>query len=95
MPDYYGLRDDEDGVLLELEGEMAADNQKKLRLLKEEYKEIKNNVNEDAELQCSEEISFYEEVGNGIPAHLAVPSPEVVATVLLKKKKEALLDRFM
>jgi hypothetical protein len=89
------LRDDEDGVLLELEGEMAAKNQKKLKLLKEEYKEIKNNANEDAERQCSEEISFYEEVGNGIPAHLAVPSPEVVATVLLKKKKEALLDRFM
>ena len=94
-PDYYGLRDDEDGVLLELEGEMAAENQKKLRLLKEEYKEIKNNANEDADRQCSEEISFYEEVGNGIPAHLAVPSPEVVATVLLKKKKDALLDRFM
>lgn len=92
-PDYYGLRDDEDGVLLELEGEMTADNQKKLRLLREEYLELKKNDIKDAEHE-SEESLFDDELGNGIPAHLAVPSQQMVASILLKKKKEALLDRF-
>lgn len=92
-PDYYGLRDDEDGVLFELEGEMATENQKKLRLLREEYKELKRKKgNENAD--DSEKSFLGEELGSGIPAHLAVPSQQVVANVLLKKKKEELLNRF-
>jgi pre-mRNA-splicing factor ISY1 len=92
-PDYYGLRDDEDGVLLELEGEMATENQKKLRLCVEEYKEMKKNATTEND-HDNEESSIDVDVGNGIPAHLAVPSQQVVASVLLQKKKAALLDRF-
>jgi hypothetical protein len=81
-------------VLLELEGEMAAENQKKLRLLREEYKELKSKKG-DGNAEYDDEESFLdEELGNGIPAHLAVPSQQVVASVLLKKKKEELLNRF-
>ncbi len=81
-------------MLLELEGEMAAENQKKLRLLREEYTELKRKQgNENAE-HDSETSFLGEELGNGIPAHLAVPSQQVVANVLLKKKKEELLNRF-
>ena len=82
-------------MLLELEGEMATENQTKLRLLNEEYKELKKKKkdNENSEHDCEESL-LDEELGNGIPAHLAVPSQQVVASVLLKKKKEELLNRF-
>ena len=36
-PDYYGLRDETDAVWLELEGEMAAEQKKKLKQCCEEY----------------------------------------------------------
>ena len=93
-PDYYGLRDDEDGVLFELEGEMAAENQKKLRILREEYKKMTGQSEKDDDEHDSDESSLVEVISSGIPAHLAVPSPQVVASVLLEKKKEALLGAF-
>jgi len=40
-PNYYGLRDEEDGVLLGLEGTMAAKNLKKLKECREEHRELK------------------------------------------------------
>ena len=36
-PDYYGLRDEEDGVLLELEHDLAVGGQRKLRECRDEY----------------------------------------------------------
>ena len=106
-PDYYGLRDEEDGVLLELEGEMAADKRGELASRREKYRELKlrrknkkdpHDDDDDDEVGGSEESSdddaFFDGVMNGIAPHAAVPSREVVAQVLLQKKKEALLDRF-
>ena len=105
-PDYYGLRDEEDGVLLELEGEMAADKRGELASRREKYRELKlrrknkkdPNGHDDEVGGGSEESSdddaFFDGVMNGIPPQAAVPSREVVARVLLQKKKEALLDRF-
>lgn len=105
-PDYYGLRDEEDGVLLELEGEMAADKRGGLSSRREEYREAKllrrkNNDNDDDDdevgggsEESSDDDAFFDGVMNGIPPQAAVPSREVVARVLLQKKKEALLDRF-
>lgn len=72
---------------------MATENQKKLRLCVEEYKEMKKNGTTEND-HDNEESSIDIDVGNGIPAHLAVPSQQVVASVLLQKKKAALLDRF-
>ena len=40
-PDYYGLRDEEDGVLLELDGRKANENQGELKQCREEYTEMK------------------------------------------------------
>jgi hypothetical protein len=37
---------------------------------------------------------FAQTLSNGIPAQVAVPSQQLVAEMLLAKKKEALLDRF-
>lgn len=100
-PDYYGLRDEEDGVLLELEGEMTSERQKKLKQCYEEYKEMKQQQREadgkTAGEEDSEESSdeFTDGIAeNGVASHVAVPSQDVVAQVLLQKKKEALLNRF-
>ncbi|KAL7539936.1 hypothetical protein ACHAXR_009751 [Thalassiosira sp. AJA248-18] len=94
-PDYYGLRDDEDGVLLELEGKMAADNQKKLKECQEEYKQMQQEQGVDIDSEeNSDDGEFFASLENGIPAHEAVHSQEEVAKVLLQKKKEALLNRF-
>ena len=97
-PDYYGLRDEEDGVLLELESQMASENQKKLKSVQEEYRELQKqqNINAGAESdESSDEGIFADGVENGIAAHVAVPSQEVVAQVLLEKKRKELLSRFM
>jgi pre-mRNA-splicing factor ISY1 len=96
-PDYYGLRDEEDGVLVELETKMAEDRQKKLKECQDEYKQIAGKDQGDTgadDASDSSEAAFIESISNGIPAQLAVPSQEVVANVLLAKKKEALLNRF-
>jgi pre-mRNA-splicing factor ISY1 len=97
-PDYYGLRDEEDGVLLELEGKMAEDRQEKLKICREEYMELKRKQCQGMGVESDEsadEGAFLEEIESGIAASVAVPSQEVVAKVLLQKKREALLNRFM
>ncbi|KAL7436847.1 hypothetical protein ACHAXM_006681 [Skeletonema potamos] len=104
-PDYYGLRDEEDGVLLELESGLAKEGQKKLKECREMYNdsEVKQQQQQNA---VSSQLDLYatdesdggsgddDALENGIDAHIAVPSQEVVAQVLLQKKKEALLSRF-
>ena len=97
-PDYYGLRDEEDGVLLELEGKMAEDRQEKLKICREEYMELKRKQCQGMGVESDEsadEGAFLEEIESGIAASVAVASQEVVAKVLLQKKREALLNRFM
>ena len=46
-PDYYGLRDEEDGVLLQLEGRMAGEEREVLRECREEYREVKKKRKEE------------------------------------------------
>jgi pre-mRNA-splicing factor ISY1 len=106
-PDYYGLRDEEDGVLLELESGLAKEGQKKLKECRDGYDvEVKQQQQQGQDAALSSQNALYatdESDGdsddttaleNGIEAHIAVPSQEVVAQVLLQKKKEALLSRF-
>jgi pre-mRNA-splicing factor ISY1 len=103
-PDYYGLRDEEDGVLLELEGQMAAEKQEELKVRREEYREMmqqrKKNIandNDDGKMgseESSDDDAFFDVIRNGIEPQAVVPSRDVVAQVLLQKKKEALLNRF-
>ena len=103
-PDYYGLRDEEDGVLLELEGQMAAEKQEELKVRREEYREMmqqrKKNIANDNDYgkmgseESSDDDAFFDVIRNGIEPQAAVPSRDVVAQVLLQKKKEALLNRF-
>ena len=103
-PDYYGLRDEEDGVLLELESEMAKEGQKKLKecreMFKQEVKQKQQQQGQDVarlnDLYATDESDQDNDDAfqNGIDAADAVPSQEVVAQILLEKKKEALLNRF-
>ncbi len=108
-PDYYGLRDEEDGVLLELESGLAKEGQKKLKECREMYNESgvkQQQGQQNAASSSQNELYATDESDggsddedaalllNGIDAHIAVPSQEVVAQVLLQKKKEALLSRF-
>mmetsp|Transcript_9126 Transcript_9126/g.13548 ORF Transcript_9126/g.13548 Transcript_9126/m.13548 type:complete len:284 (-) Transcript_9126:51-902(-) len=107
-PDYYGLRDEEDGVLLELESGLAKEGQKKLKECRDghdvEVKQQQQQQGQDAALSSQNALYATDEsdgdsddttaLENGIEAHIAVPSQEVVAQVLLQKKKDALLSRF-
>lgn len=96
-PDYYGLRDEEDGVLLELEGQMAAEKQEELRVFREKYGEMEHDDDGNKKMGSednSDDYDFFNDIKNGISPQAAVPSRDVVAQVLLKKKKEALLNRF-
>ncbi|KAL7482951.1 hypothetical protein ACHAW6_008600 [Cyclotella cf. meneghiniana] len=97
-PDYYGLRDEEDGVLLELESKMAENRRKMLKECQEEYRAIveKERIEKGADdSDDGSEAAFIDSIVNGVSAQVAVPSQELVSQVLLKKKKEALLNRFM
>jgi len=93
-PDYYGLRDDEDGVLKELESKMAEERRRKLKQCREEYQRAKGESSNDkgmADFNVDEDLDIW---AGGIDSHVAVPSQEMVARILLQKKKEALLNRF-
>jgi hypothetical protein len=90
---------------LELESGLAKEGQKKLKECREMYNdsEVKqqqqqNAVSSQLDLYATDESDGGSDdddaLENGIDAHIAVPSQEVVAQVLLQKKKEALLSRF-
>ena len=80
-PDYYGLRDEEDGVLLELER----------KCLKET-----NVPDADGEEDSDDDIICGGVTGasDAIAAHVAVPTQEIVAEIILERKKKELLKKF-
>jgi len=94
-PDYYGLRDDEDGVLIELEGEMAKEGQKQLKECREEYQKVKKQkgITDDGDNSENEAVGVHLWHG-GIDPKDAVPSQEFIDKILLEKKKQDLLGRF-
>jgi len=84
-PDYYGIRDEEDGVLLELEKNSS----KKYNLVV--------NDSEGTEKEEDDEL-----IGGGImgandaiAAHVAVPTQDLVAQIILERKKKDLLKKFI
>lgn len=95
-PDYYGLRDDEDGVLLELEAKMSEERRKKLKECQDEYRQIakEQNVQVDDAASVDSDSEFVKAMANGISAQEAIPNQDAVNQILLAKKKEALLNRF-
>ncbi|TPX45185.1 hypothetical protein SeLEV6574_g04028 [Synchytrium endobioticum] len=80
--DYYGYRDEEDGVLLEYERTLV----KKLR------SEEDADENGEAE-ECSAAIEEKDPVDH--TSHLAIPTQKDVETFILRRKKQDLLDRYL
>jgi pre-mRNA-splicing factor ISY1 len=87
-PDYYGWRDEEDGVLLELEREVMTEAEKILQEKRNEYRRMKAERGEDPTEEESDEEDGGAEIGQ-----FEIPSQEMVAEAILEQKKRALLER--
>ncbi len=81
-PAYYGWRDEEDGVLLELEAE--AFQERKKQRMKEGNTMSDDLDDKKGEIDTNDDLVDY----------LDVPSQEDVAKILLEEKKKALLAKF-
>jgi len=97
-PDYYGLRDEEDGVLLEAEEKATGIQRKRLESLRAEYRASCVDGDEAYDSD-DEELEDSSMMGGGImgaadaiAAHVAVPTQEIVTQTILEKKKKQLLD---
>ena len=83
-PAYYGWRDEEDGVLLELEQE-AFQEWKKLK----SDQDVEERMYENNEPDCDDDYDY----NNDLTDYLDVPSQEQVSKILLEEKKKALLAK--
>ena len=92
-PDYYGLRDEEDGVLLILEDRAVAKYTEESQCQHSEFEvspEVDTNSEEDDQTLC---IGGITGTSTAISAYVAVPSQETIAKAILEQKKHALLSR--
>ena len=95
-PDYYGLRDEEDGVLLELEEKASKKRRTKLKKLREEFRSANKGMEHVFESDDEEEQG----TGTGgslgakdaIAAHVAIPTQEIIEMAILEQKKKELLS---
>lgn len=98
-PDYFGFRDEEDGVLLELEEEYSKVCRSEMQKDGTKPSDTNSSINtEDEEFF----LNYFEEEGGGImaagdafQAHVSVPTQDIVAEVILERKKRELLDRLV
>ncbi|KAK2722754.1 pre-mRNA-splicing factor ISY1 homolog isoform X2 [Artemia franciscana] len=91
--DYYGYRDDDDGILVQLERE---EEKKAIREVVQEWKKGKQGDIAD-NLEPEEEIDF-ESLLSDKPlytAHVDVPSQEDIKEALLQKRKKELLSKYV
>jgi len=87
-PDYYGWRDEEDGVLIELERHASKEANMKLQEQRNEYKRMKVERGEDPTEEESDDDEYDVLIGQ-----FEVPTQELVAQAILEQKKRALLAR--
>lgn len=92
-PDYYGLRDEEDGILLETEEKAAKKRRLKLDALRKDYRENNESVADGPKNLLQYETD--EEIDAGIGDDDDVITQEVVQKIILDKKKQALLDSLL
>ena len=96
-PDYYGLRDEEDGVLLQLEAESSRKRRKELDDCRARFKAERGVDDEQTEDESDEEAEGLGGImgaADAIAAHVAVPTQDIVAKTLLDRKKRELLEKF-
>jgi pre-mRNA-splicing factor ISY1 len=85
-PDYYGLRDEEDGVLVEIEEKAAAKRRKLLDAARVQFR---------SSAKGHEGESDDEMGGEDYLTDVVVPAQEIVAQTVLERKKKALLDSLL
>jgi pre-mRNA-splicing factor ISY1 len=78
-PDYYGWRDEEDGVLMELEHLATKQNDKQFK-----RRRVGDDDDDDDDIQTSDEVYDY----------LNVPSQDDIKKTLLEIKKKALMEKY-
>lgn len=103
--DYYGYRDDDDGVLIPLEekAEKLAQ-QNAIQKWKEKQNSVGNNknVDDDDDLYHIEgDVRIVENVEDSMgllaprfTAHVPVPTQKDIEAALLRKKKQELLEKY-
>lgn len=91
-PDYYGLRDEEDGVLVELEEKAASKRRKQLEAARAEFRSSEERENKICEYESDEELGDDDCFVHG---HLTGSVQEIVTKTILEQKKKALLDSLL
>jgi len=86
-PDYYGWRDEEDGILLEIEAEMMAEQRERSGDERDKKKRRRRRVATDKDDSSDEEVDDDED-------YLAIPTQEEIEKIMLEHKKKALLAKF-
>jgi len=105
--DYYGYRDDDDGVLIPLEREaeikaiqdaVNAWKSKKDSAMETGAEEAEEKDEEDiyavSPSRASEPVEEEEKPLSAFTAHVPVPSQKDIEAALLRRKKQELLDRY-
>lgn len=102
--DYYGYRDDDDGILIPIE---EKEERKAIENAVNRWKQRGDNANEDEEteeqdLYAVQDTDEEPQSNNGIPenseakfvAHVSVPTQDEIKAALLLRKKQELLERY-
>jgi len=97
-PDYYGLRDEDDGILIELEEAASAKKKRELDIARANFQAQQNEI-VDRQPQSYYYESDDEPEGIGgimgaadaIEAHIAIPTEDIVARTILERKKKEFL----
>jgi pre-mRNA-splicing factor ISY1 len=97
--DYYGFRDEEDGVLADVEGEAEAvlieEEVSKRRKVEADHKDLGNTDSIEWQYSLTEAEDKAEDASlfGGVISHVPVPSQELIAKAMVEKKRAELISR--
>jgi len=88
LPDYYGWRDEEDGllVLAEQEAEMVAEKRAKIEFIKERAAKVDENKDKPPEVITNNFTG---------KSFVSIPDHADIQKLILQKKKQQLLDKYV
>eukprot|EP01027_Heterolobosea_sp_BB2_P010336 GEZU01015174.1.p2 GENE.GEZU01015174.1~~GEZU01015174.1.p2 ORF type:complete len:112 (-),score=53.45 GEZU01015174.1:131-466(-) len=89
--DYYGYRDEDDGLLEQLEAEAE---KKAIEEAVEQWKELQAKKKATGAVDALDFITTEEEE-KGFVAHVAVPTREEVEKMILEKRKQEILKKYL
>lgn len=96
-PDYYGLRDEEDGVLLDVEIQASEKRRLALEKYRKDFRSKQENSSDSGVIWVYHSEDDDEEMASStaVSAHVAVPTQDIVEQSILAKKKKKLLDALL